>query len=180
MDANGANLTSTTVIKGIAITAGPGIDVLAFLAKVPPCFVDHFAVITVASTNVGDVFGVTITAQDSANQTVSSGVLVISVAAAGSLMEFDWNGDGTYGDNSGTLVAGVKTIKARNLRAETAAIVASAGGFTTPAPPSAPLRRLHSASCKCWLPARRRPPAPLRARTVRRPTTWWARRSTSP
>ena len=136
MDADGANLTSTTVIKGIAITAGPGIDVLAFLAKVPPCFVDHFAVTTVASTNVGDAFGVTITAQDSTNQTVSSGVLVISVAAAGSLMEFDWNGDGTYGDNSGTLVAGVKTIKARNLRAETAAIVASAGGFTTPAPPS--------------------------------------------
>ena len=86
---------------------------------------------------MGDVFDVTITAQDSANKTVSSGILVISVAAAGSLMEFDWNSDGTYGDNSGTLVAGVKTIKARNKRAEiTATIVATSGAFTTTTPPS--------------------------------------------
>ena len=51
-------------------------------------------------------------------------------------MEFDWNSDGTYGDKSGTLVAGVKTIKARNKRAETATIVASAGAVTTTTPPS--------------------------------------------
>ncbi len=52
-------------------------------------------------------------------------------------MEFDWNSDGTYGDNSGTLVAGVKTIKARNKRAEiTATIVASIGAITTTTPPS--------------------------------------------
>jgi len=63
--------------------------------------------------------------------------MVVSVAAAGSLMQFDWNSDGTYGDNSGTLTAGVKTIKARDKRAETtAAIVATSGAFTTPLPPS--------------------------------------------
>ena len=45
-DAGGAALASTTVIKGIAITAGFGIDPLAFLANVPPILVDHFAVTT--------------------------------------------------------------------------------------------------------------------------------------
>ena len=137
-DAGGANLSSSTVIKGIAITAGFGIDPCAFLAITPAISFDHFAVsASVASTNVGDVFNVTITAQDSGNNTVSSGSTIVTVSSpGGSLMEFDWNGDGTYGDNTGTLVAGVKTIKARNKKAETATILAAAGAATTPTPPS--------------------------------------------
>ncbi len=71
-DASGNQLSSTTVIKGVAITAGFGVDPLAFFAAVQPILVDHLAVTTsVASTNVGDVFDVTITAQDSGNNTVN-------------------------------------------------------------------------------------------------------------
>jgi hypothetical protein len=55
---------------------------------------------------------------------------------SGSLMEFDWNGDGIYGDNSGMLSNGRKTLKARNLKAETVTIVAAAETVTTPTPPS--------------------------------------------
>ena len=59
--------------------------------------------------NVGDAFDVTITAQDAGNATVndSSTVVAASSPTVGNLVEFDWNSDGTYGDNSGTLVAGV-------------------------------------------------------------------------
>jgi autotransporter-associated beta strand protein len=86
---------------------------------------------------VGVAFIVSITAQDINNVTVNSGGTVVTVTSpGGSLMEFDWNSDGTYGDKSGTLVAGVKIIKARNKKAETATIVVSAGGPTTPTPPS--------------------------------------------
>jgi fibronectin-binding autotransporter adhesin len=136
-DASGNALSSTTVIRGVAITAGFGIDPLAFFAASQPILIDHFAVTTsISSTNVGDVFDVTITAQDAGNNTVNSGSTIINVTAAGSLMEFDWNSDGTYGDNSGTLTAGVKTIKARNKRAESATIIASVGAITTTTPPS--------------------------------------------
>jgi autotransporter-associated beta strand protein len=139
--ANGStNLSSTDVIKGIAITVGFGsIDPCALLATAPPVLIDHFAVTTNGSSPqmVGVPFDVTITAQDSGNNTVSSGSTVVTVSSpGGSLMEFDWNSDGTYGDNSGTLVAGVKTIKARNKKAETATIVAAAGAATTPTPAS--------------------------------------------
>jgi autotransporter-associated beta strand protein len=136
-DGSGNQLSSTTVIQGIAITAGFGIDPLAVLAASQPILIDHFAVTpSVTTTNVGDVFDVTITAQDAGNATVNSGSAIIAIVAAGTLMEFDWNSDGTYGDASGTLVSGTKTIKARNKRAETATLVASVGAITTTTPPT--------------------------------------------
>jgi autotransporter-associated beta strand protein len=138
-DAGGINLSSSAVIKGIAIVNGFGIDPCSFLAITPAIAFDHFAITTNGTDPqmVGVAFNVTITAQDSGNNTVSSGSTIVTVSSpGGSLMEFDWNSDGTYGDNTGTLVAGVKTIKARNKKAETATIVAAAGAATTPAPPS--------------------------------------------
>lgn len=94
----------------------------------------------VTSTNsseaVGAIFNVTITAQDGSNNTVTADTNVITMSSptSGSLMEFDWNADGVFGDNSGTLTSGVRTIQARNKKAQTADIVASAGPVTTPIP----------------------------------------------
>jgi autotransporter-associated beta strand protein len=89
-----------------------------------------------SSEAVGAVFDVTITAQDNSNNTVTEDTNVITLGSpsSDSLMEFDWNADGTFGDNSGTLTAGVQVIKARNKKAQTADIVASAGLVTTPIP----------------------------------------------
>lgn len=89
-----------------------------------------------SSQAVGAIFDVTITAQNNSNNTVTTdpNVITMSSPTSGSLMEFDWNADGVFGDNSGTLVNGVKTIRARNKKAETVTIVASAGPVTTPAP----------------------------------------------
>ena len=95
-------------------------------------------------------------------------------------MEFDWNSDGTYGDNSGTLTAGVKTIKARNLRAETAAIVATSGAFTTT---YASLRDHHGVAfskLQLLAPGETAAPGTATGKTGAPPTIWWARRSTSP
>jgi fibronectin-binding autotransporter adhesin len=140
-DTNGVNLLSTTPIKGIAMTAAfANLDPCAILAVVPPSGIDHFNVTTTAGSPqlVGVPFDVTITAQDPSNVTVDNSFSTVKIAAAGTLMEFDWNSDGTYGDNSGKLVSGVKTIKARNKRAETTAsgLVATVGLATTVSPPS--------------------------------------------
>jgi hypothetical protein len=139
-DASGNNLTNLSVIEGIAIIGGFGIDVAGLYAVVPPPAVvyDNFAVTAVSSQNVDIPFDVTITARDSNGNTVIDSSLTVSVSSptANSLMEFDWNSDGTYGDSSGTLVNGVKTIKARNRRAQTVSILATQGTATTPTPPS--------------------------------------------
>jgi autotransporter-associated beta strand protein len=132
-------LSASATIKGIAITSGGGVDVAGIYAIVPPFAIDHFGVTTTASSPqlVGVPFNVTITAQDSGNATVNSGSIVVTATSpGGAMMEFDWNSDGIYGDKSGLLVAGVKTIKARNRKAETANVVASAGSATTTLPPS--------------------------------------------
>lgn len=107
------------------------------VASLPVGGLDHFEVSASSSPTAGAAFNVTITAQDISNATVndSSTLVVVNSPTGGSLMEFDWNSDGTYGDNSGTLVAGVKTIKARNKKAETVSIQAFGGLGTTTYPP---------------------------------------------
>jgi len=104
-------------------------------AVVPSGGIDHFIVTASSPQTAGVPFNVTITAQDSNNNTANDSTTAVTVSAIGSLMEFDWNSDGTYGDNSGTLVNGVKTIKARDKKAETVSIVATGGIGTTPNPP---------------------------------------------
>ena len=96
-----------------------------------------YAVTSTNSSEVaGAIFDVTITAQDNSNNTVTADTNVITMSSptSGSLMEFDWNADGIFGDDSGTLTLGVKTIKARNKKAESVDIVANAGPVTTPIP----------------------------------------------
>ncbi len=109
-------------------------------AFAPAAGIDHYAVTTTATSpqTAGAAFSVTITAQNSTNATVNDSATTVTVSSptVGSLMEFDWNSDGTYGDNSGTLVAGVKTIQARNKKAQTVSIVAADGTATTTTPPS--------------------------------------------
>ena len=106
-------------------------------AALPVGGLDHFYVSASSPQTAGTAFNVTITAQDSSNQTVNDSTTIVTVNSptSGSLMEFDWNSDGTYGDNSGTLVSGVKTIKARNKKAETVSITAIGGLGATPTPP---------------------------------------------
>ena len=112
---------------------------VAYALKPPPVVdVDHFDVAASSPQVAGAAFDVTITAKDAANVTTDTGSALVTASSptSGSLMEFDWNSDGNYGDNSGTLVAGVKTIKARNKKAQTATIVAFLGAATTTTPPS--------------------------------------------
>ena len=97
---------------------------------------DHYAVAATSPQTAGVAFNVTITAQDAANATVTGDINTITMTSSSGLMEFDWDSNGTFGDNSGTLVSGTKTIKARNKKAETATITAASLTKTTTTPPS--------------------------------------------
>jgi hypothetical protein len=110
---------------------------LVIVAVIPSGALDHFEISAASPQMAGAAFDVTITAKDSGGNTVNDSTTTVTVNSptAGSLMEFDWNSDGTYGDNSGTLVSGTKTIKARNKKAETVAISAFGGIGTTTTPP---------------------------------------------
>lgn len=101
---------------------------------------DHLAVGTNAASPhlAGTPFDVTITAQDINNVTVpnANGTVTMNTTPSGSKMEFDWNNDGIFGDKTGKLENGTKVIKARNLKAETVSITATAGTANTTLPPS--------------------------------------------
>jgi autotransporter-associated beta strand protein len=113
-------------------------DLVITLTDPAPTGIDHFAVAASSPQTAGAAFDVTITAQDVGNATISDSSTTVAASSPtpGNLVEFDWNSDGTYGDNSGTLVAGVKTIKARDKKAETVSLRATAGATTTTSPPS--------------------------------------------
>ena len=98
---------------------------------------NNLAVAPASGLTAGVPFDVTITGRDSANATVNDSTATIVVSSPSLFVEFDWNGDEIYGDNSGTLnssTAGVKTIRARNNKAEATTIVANGGGATGSAP----------------------------------------------
>lgn len=136
---------SNSPVKGVGATtntsAGQGQSVvIASFAPAPPSAFDHFAVTATSLQTAGTPFPVTITGQDSANATVANSTAIVTVSSPSAFMEFDWNGDTVYGDNSGTLNgppgAGVKTIQARNKKAETTTIAAAQGTALTTTPPS--------------------------------------------
>ncbi len=128
------NETHANFINGPGGAGGAGSVVISYSLDVGT---SKFAVTCASSSQVaGDIFDVTITAQNNGNSTVTGDASTVTMTSPdpGSLMEFDWDGNGTFGDNSGTLVNGVIVIKARNKKAQTASIVASASLITTPNP----------------------------------------------
>ncbi len=133
----GTNLVAGDTIKGIAITAGGGVDPAGVWASVEPSGIVNFVVTpSVSVTNVGDVFELTITGVDAFNAIVLNSTLTVTVSGGTNLMEFDWNRDGTYGDNSGKLASGTTNIFARNKKAVITSISAFGGGAVTATPAS--------------------------------------------
>ncbi len=92
---------------------------------------DHYAISAGLSQTAGTPFTVTVTAQDALNQTlVADSNTVITLNGTGQV-QFDSNGDGIFGDNTGTLSGGVVTVVARDDLAETIALVAVDGNLVS-------------------------------------------------
>ena len=86
--------------------------------------IDHYAVTAATPQTAGIAFGTTVTAQDIFNQIVAAdSTSVVTVNGSGAV-QFDANGDGTFGDNTKTLSNGTFTITTRDGVAETVALTA--------------------------------------------------------
>jgi autotransporter-associated beta strand protein len=142
--ASGCVITSnTTPIKGRTTTnlGGSSTMTIAVFDPAPPPVYDNLLVVTPSSVQAGTPFDVDITARDSSNQIVNNSTTIVVLTSPSTFMEFDWNGNGTFGepgDNIGFLdgtPAGTKIVQARNKKAETTTITATGGGATTTTSP---------------------------------------------
>ena len=95
----------------------------------------HYAVSAAKPQNATVVFSTTVTAQDQFNNTVTTdNSTVVTMSGTGSV-QFDSNGDGTYGDNTKTLSSGTFNINTRDNSTETVNLTATdangkTGSFT--------------------------------------------------
>ncbi len=157
---------STYVVKTNTRFGGAGARGQVKLTYTFASGLDDFDIVASSPQTAGVAFDVTITAQDASNMTIDDSSSVVTVTSpAGSLMEFDWDSDGNYGDNSGTLVNGVKTIKARNKKAETKTIVASYYGVSTNTPPSVQTTAAAFARLQILAPGETTAPATVTGKT---------------
>ena len=84
-------------------------ELLASFAPAPPPVFDHLVVTVISPQTAGAAFDVTIRGEDASNNQVDNSTAIVKVSSPSSFMEFDWDGNGTYGDKSGTLTNGLAT-----------------------------------------------------------------------
>ena len=118
-------ITPSAAVGGTFNAANYNISYVNGTLTVGAGTIDHYAVTVAASHSAGLAFVVTVTAQDSGNNTLTNdGGTVVTMTATGNA-QFDHNGDGIYGDNTATLTNGVLGILARDLTAETNTLTAT-------------------------------------------------------
>ena len=92
--------------------------------------IDHYLVSASTPQSVTAVFSTTVTARDTLNQTVPDSSTSVTMTGTGSV-EFDSNGDGTFGDNTKTLSNGTFSINTRDAAGELITITATDGNART-------------------------------------------------
>jgi hypothetical protein len=93
--------------------------------------INHYVVSAASPQTAGSTFSTTVTAQDILNQTTSlDNTTVVTMSGTGNV-QFDSNGDGTFGDNTKTLTAGTFNINTKDNTAETITLTATDGNSAT-------------------------------------------------
>lgn len=131
---------STTVIattlkkaETTAITATDGslTGLASSSLTVNPGAIDSYTVTSSSPQTAGAAFSVTVTANDSFNNTVTTdNSTVVTMTGTGSV-QFDSNGDSTFGDNTKTLTTGTFTISTKDNVAEAITVTATDGNSKT-------------------------------------------------
>jgi hypothetical protein len=93
--------------------------------------IDHYEVSAATPQTVGTAFDVTVTAKDGGGNTVTTDNTTLVTMSGNGNVQFDSDGNGTYGDNTKTLTAGTFTIKAKDNTAESVTLTATDGNTKT-------------------------------------------------
>jgi hypothetical protein len=126
------NLSVNTVGTGYSITATSGsLSTTSSLFNVTVGAIDHYLVSAATPQTRGVAFAVTVMAQDVGNNTVPDNSTVVTMSGSTAKVEFDANGDSTFGDNTQVLSNGTFTISTEDSIAETITITATDGNGKT-------------------------------------------------
>lgn len=127
--ASGASASSITG-SGIAIATGQTAELFAGNQ-----LADHLSITAGAAQTVATSFVTTATLQDVLNVTVGDASGTVTFSANSGNVQYDSNGNGTWGDNTKALSGGAITILTRGLAAETVTLtgsVSSINGSSSP------------------------------------------------
>ena len=114
-----------------ASVTSPSLSVQSASFTVTPGAIDHYSVSTSPATRAA-AFNVTVTAQDQFNNTVTTdNSTVVAMSAGSANVQFDSNGDTTFGDKTKTLSSGTFTISTKDNIGETVTITATDGSGKT-------------------------------------------------
>jgi hypothetical protein len=112
--------------------AGTGLTSGTQQETVNPGAIDHYVVSATTPETAGSTFSTTVTAKDANGNTVTTdSSTAVTMTSSSVNVQFDGNGDGTFGDNTKTLSSGVFTINTRDNVAESMTITATSTGSKT-------------------------------------------------
>ena len=120
------NLSINTAGSNYFITATSGsLSNNSSLFNVTVGGIHHYLVSAATPQTRGVAFGVTVTAQDAVSNTVPDNSTVVTMSGSTANVQFDSNGDSTFGDNTQVLSNGTFTISTEDNLPETITITAS-------------------------------------------------------
>jgi Bacterial Ig domain len=123
-----ANITLTAA-ETTTITASNSTDSVGGTASssltVNPGAINSYVVTAASPQTAGNAFNVTVTAKDANNNTVTTDSSTVVTMTSGGSVQFDSNGDSTFGDNTKPLASGTFTISVRDNVAETTTVTAT-------------------------------------------------------
>ena len=93
--------------------------------------IHHYVVSASSPQASGTTFATTVTAEDVMNITANDSSTVVTMSASSGNVQFDSNGDGTFGDNTKVLTNGTFTINTKDSIGETITITATDGNGKT-------------------------------------------------
>ncbi len=128
----GGNTCLQTAASPTITVVAAGYSDATVSQPIGPGAIATYAVSAVSPQAINSPFSATVTAKDQYSNTVTTdSSTVVTMTSGSGNVQFDSNGDTTFGDNTKTLASGTFTISTKNTVAETTTIIATDSGSKT-------------------------------------------------